>query len=122
MTKTEEQDKLLKAYSRLTSIQKLLTSNIRGGYVTEQYVVEYHSALDQVEEAGFDLTDFRLPIAALERRSTGGNYLTGETYYSQYREVEHGLFLMKVQAVLDYFTLATQSPRRSIGFAGPSKN
>ena len=114
-------DTLLKAYSRVNSIQQILTNNVRGGYVAESYVTEYHDALDQLENAGFDLTDFRVPLSALERRSRGGNYITGETYYSPYREVEHGLFLMKVQAVLGYFTLATESPKRDIGFAGALK-
>jgi hypothetical protein len=118
----EVTDKLMRAHARLTSLHQLLTNNLRGGFVGEQYVSEYHSALDQLGHAGYDLGDFRVPMSSLKLRSTGGNYLTGETYYSEERQVEHGLFLMKLQAVLSYFSLATESPQRKIGFAGPSRN
>jgi hypothetical protein len=115
-------DKLSKAYARLTSLQQLLTKNLRGGFIGEQYVAEYHAALDQLEEAGYDLGDFRIPASSLRLRSTGGNYLTGEKFWGKEPEVEHGVFLMKLQAVLSYFSLTTQSPPRKIGFAGPSRN
>jgi hypothetical protein len=116
------QDRLYRAYARLTSLQQLLTTNLRGGFVGTQYVAEYHGALDQLEQAGFDSADFRIPPPGLRRRATGGNYLSGETYYSDGPEVEHGVFLMKVQAAISYFTLVTESPQRKIGFAGSSNN
>jgi len=118
----EATDKLMRAYARLTSLHQLLTNNLRGGFIGEQYVSEYHSALDQLGHAGYDVSDFRIPMSSLKLRSTGGNYLTGETYYAEEKEVEHGQFLMRLQSVLSYFSLATESPQRKIGFASPSRN
>jgi hypothetical protein len=122
VTEVEVTEMLSRAYARLTSLQQLLTNNLRGGFVAEPYVSEYHSALGQLEEAGYDLDDFRIPSSAVKRRAISSNYLTGKIDYAVDREVEHGIFLMKLQAVLNYFSLVNPPSERRIGFAGPLRN
>jgi hypothetical protein len=115
-------DKLSRSHAVLSSLSQILTDNLRGGFVSERYVLEYHGALDQLEEAGYDLLEFRIASSDLKRRFVYGNTMTGEKQYSDNREVEHALLLMKVRGVLNYFTLSRQPSERRIGFSGPSKN
>ena len=68
--------------------------------IPDRYVEEFHGALDQLSETGFDVSEFKIPSGDLDRIMTPGNYLTGETHYSTDRHVPRPLFLGKPAEVL----------------------
>lgn len=44
------------------------------------------------------------------------NYMTGQKTYRNYKEIETSFFLTKLEALLNYFSLISQSPKPQIGF------
>jgi len=118
MGKTEPQDRLARAYTRLTSLRKNLPPN-RG--VPELYVQEYHSILDILEEDGFQLSEFRVSMELARPHVASHNVLTGLTKYTSTRYVEYVFFVSKFDALLSYFQFASQpsEERPRIGFSAP---
>jgi hypothetical protein len=108
-------DEIAKAYTLLSSIKANAPKNFA---VDQSWVNDFHSALDQVEKAtGLSLQEFRIPHAELHRETSGGNYLTGETHYSGRTVIERARFMLKVDAVLGYFSLQKDRPTKGqIGF------
>lgn len=108
-------DEIAKAYTLLSSIKANVPTNFE---VDQSWVDDYHAALEQVENAtGLSLREYRVSHADMHRETTGGNYLTGEVFYSGRTVVERSRFMMKVDAVLGYFTLKTEPKKQQIGFS-----
>lgn len=80
--------------------------NLNVGHLTEDDVAMFHEQLDRLEEAGYDVSDFRVnEDRDMYRRVTSSNSLTGETTYAKHRNVNHGALETKMDAILDYFDL-----------------
>jgi hypothetical protein len=114
----DENDKLARAYARLTAMQKAFPAE-RHVQVHERYVREFHAALDHLEQLGYSTAEFRVPSGEIRPREEGGNYLTGEVDYSLDNYVERDLLLMKLESVLAYFRLRTEQKRAEFG--GPTR-
>src|SRR5258705_7566807 len=95
-----DNDKVLRAYSRITALRENLGKQ-QDFELHERYVHEYHAALDQLEEAGFEMKEFRVPEKELEKRFLGGNAY--DKRYSEELYVDRLLLLIKMDSVLKYF-------------------
>ena len=96
MTNTEAQtaDKIRRSYVNLTSLRK----NLSPGYVTEATFYDmFERSLDQLQQAGHDVAEWRLPQNA--KRS---------------QETDSSEFLARIDAVLGYFTILQE--KTAIGF------
>jgi hypothetical protein len=99
----DTQEVFKRAYSTLLSLK----TNLPTAYHShEKYVSQYHEIIEKLSALGFDLTEFRIPEEQMERAVTGSNYVTGEVDYADYREVERTFFLLKLDALLNYFSLS----------------
>ena len=111
----------LEAFGRLKSLRQ----NVPNKDVETKYVDEFHQVLDLLESvAGVDLKNFRIPASEVRPVVVGGNYVTGETYYSSRPFCDHAFFLMKLDAVLTMFELLIQarsSDKPAIGFTPPTR-
>lgn len=99
------------AYSLLVALK----NNLPGGLtVDEKYVDQFHTILDTLEkECGQNLDAFRVPGSELKRRAISKNEYTGVTY-SETAEVHRPFLMMKIDAVLSFFTIERE--RQAIGF------
>lgn len=111
----DDQDKLRRAYARLAGLKNNLPT---GFYVSQDYVGEYHEALQHLEELELETSEFRVPQNQLKRRVVSSNYLTGEVDYADQPEVERTFLAAKIDSVLTYFDLITDTQSRKIGFRG----
>jgi hypothetical protein len=101
------------AYSLLMALKNNLPGSIT---VDEQYVQQFDGILDALEkESGQNLDAFRVSGAELRHRMTSKNTLTSEVAYSEGPECRRPFLMMKIDAVLGFFTL--QAERKSIGFS-----
>ena len=138
-------DEVARVYAILTALKENVPKDLY--YVDEDYVREYHKALDHLGQLGFDVKEFEIPrqwmkpitrlvpegdvhynpmTYGLRMASTithpvpeGDGYRTINTGRSQ---VEPAKFMTKLDAVLMYFRLASaDSPKgqQPIGFTGP---
>ena len=106
-----------KALSRLNALQENMPT---GHEVKEQYVAEFHSILDQLEGSSkISLQEFRVPANQVRPAVAGGNYVSGETFYTDENYCERDFLRMKVSAVLTLFTLVTETgnSKEQIGFS-----
>lgn len=88
-------NEMARASTLLAAIKQNLPSTFEIG---KSWVIEFHSILDEVEEAtGTNLEQFRIPQADLYQEMLGGACYTGRTV------VDRGRFLMTLNAVLAYF-------------------
>ncbi len=107
MAADDQSDELARAYARLRGLKDNVPKQ---HYVGEHYLREYHSALQRLEDLGFDIEEFRLPRKPYIR------------FLPAIRPaVERSLFLSRLDAVLTYFELASQKPPAIIGFRPPSR-
>lgn len=106
-------DKIIRLYSRLTSLKENLPSSVE-----EKYVRDYHSIVDELEKiTSSNLSEFRLPEGEVRSRITSGNYLTGEKKYSKNRYCDKNFLLAKLDALLGYFQFRYLSEKKEeIGF------
>jgi hypothetical protein len=109
-------DEIARAYAVLSSI-KANTPNTFA--VDQSWANDFHFALDKVEKStGQNLQEFRIPHADMYRETSGGNYLSGETHYSGRTVIERTRFMLKLDAVLNYFTFEKDRPTKGqIGFS-----
>ncbi len=115
-------DRVARAYARLAALKEPLSSPSHSYGIDEVFVEEYHGALKHLEDAGFDVAEFRIPMAQLGPHLRYSNYLTGEAHYTETRYVAQSLFLAKLDAILTYFTLsAPEKQKDPLGFHGPRK-
>ena len=99
------QDEVAQAYARLKSMQDNLPKHFE---VDRKYVAEYHAILDLLQTAsGSNLSGFRVPDTDIHDEVSGGNTITGKTYYSGRRVVQRSDLMMKVDGVLGFFTIKT---------------
>lgn len=115
MSQIEPADALARAYSRLVSLRDSLSTHT-DPMLGEGYLTEFHGALDRLQEAGFDVAEFRVPDSSLHRSSSSSNYMTGARGpVSVY--VPRALLLAKCGAVVGYFEMGAGSDsKRPIGF------
>lgn len=110
---------ILEAYARL----KALRQNVPETDVDTKYVREFHAILDLLQNnTAADLNSFRIPSSEIRPVITGGNYLSGETYYSDEPYCDYGFFIMKVEGALMLFELLSQqssSGKEPVGFRPP---
>jgi hypothetical protein len=107
-----------RAHERVSALRANLPE---GPTVHERYVTEYHQALRHLAALGYDVEEFKVPgtwiqlwvFSALPSASAPATYRP--------RFVERGLFLAKLDAVLECFTVP-QEPHQGIGFRPPSKS
>ena len=139
-------DEFVRAYAQLTALKENVPKD--RDYVDEHYVQEYHKALGHLGQLGFDVEEFEIPRQWMEpithlvpegndynpatyglmmaspithQVPEGDGYRTINTGRSQ---VERAKFMMRLDAVLTYFRLASaDSPKgqQPIGFTGPRK-
>ena len=108
------QDQLAQAYARLNSMKKNLPERFEAD---QKYIEEYHQILDLLERtSGSDLKAFRVPASEIQRETTGGNYITGEEYYSGRQVCERSYLSMKIDGVLGFFSIKTASKSKEFGF------
>lgn len=121
-----DQDKILRAYTRLKSLKDNLPQTYD---VHEKYIQEYHEIVDLLtEETGNSLNEFKVPDKELERKITSmwpSIPYTGQKAgkrYSKERRCERDVLLTKLDALLSYFEFKYLSERRTeIGFKTPNK-
>jgi len=113
-------DKILRAYTRLVALKENLLSRHD---IHEKYIKDYHEIVDVLSsEAHTSLGEFRIPAHEIKPILTGGNYLTGEKFYSKDNYCERTLFLSKLDALLSYFQIKYLSKeKQEIGFKSSKK-
>ncbi len=109
-----EVDKLRRAFSTLTSLKQNVLEE--GHHLHERYVTEYHRVVDGLEKQGMDLTEFKIPQSELKPILASYNGLSGESTYSDDNYVQKTFFLMKLDALLGYFSLTIDDKKPHIGF------
>lgn len=107
---------LYEAYSRLDGFRRNVPEN--GIHIKENYVVQYHQIVDLLESvSGKQLQNFRVPPNELERLMATYNTETEQATYTNERYCERAMLLMKVDALLTFFAMQTNtSEKRPIGF------
>lgn len=106
----DNQKELKKAYVTLAALK----NNLPKDSVEEKYAVIFNSELDRLIKLGFDLEDFKIPIQEISPRLTSFNHLSGEKHYSSKKYVDKEIVLLKLDAVLEYFSISR--PENTIGF------
>jgi hypothetical protein len=92
--------------------------NLHEGGARQEHADRYHEQLDRLDEAGYDVEEFRLdPDRDLFFRSTGRNR-HGLTY-QETKSVRLGVLEAKMDAILSYFQLDAE--KAPIGFNAPRK-
>lgn len=124
MEENEKQDKLFRAYARLSSLRKNI-SDIKG-LIEEKYVYEYHEILDKLESLGIGVSEFRIPDSEITPKVTSIPTLTFEggpsgPTYSKERYADGRFILTKLDAILGYFEIITSKPEKKIGFRTPDR-
>lgn len=102
-------DKLPQAHALLSSMKNNLPSNYE---IDAKYVMQFHRIVDTLQETGIDLTNFRVPASDLHPETTGGNYLSGETYYSGRTVTLRSDLILKIDAVLS--AISNTSPTENV--------
>lgn len=96
-------DELIRLYSRLNSLK----TNLPSDHMTHvKYVTEYHDIISNLENVTkTSLEEFKITSNEIQPYSYGGNYVTGENYYTEDSFCEKQFFLSKIDALLSYFSL-----------------
>lgn len=104
--------KVAQAYALLTSLRDNLPKDFT---IEEKYVEQFHAVLETLErESSHKLDSFRVPASEVRHRLEGKNDLTGDRFYSDNPECERAFFVMKLDAVLNFFSI--QEKGKTIGF------
>jgi len=88
------EDLIRRAFHNLSALR----ANVPKGYIERKYADQFKHALDQLEQVGFDVQEWRIPPSDL-------------------REFEYEDLVTRLDAVLGYF----ERPQEKIGFQGPKK-
>jgi hypothetical protein len=107
-------DLLLRSYATLTALK----SNLSDQYeVEETWVRQFNSAIEGIEKAtGKDLADFKVRQDDLYRSVSSSNYVTGDVTYSDGLWCKRSLLVMKIDAVIMYFSGLQSDVQNRIGF------
>lgn len=110
---SDQNDVLRRAYATLSALKNNLSKRSSIG---EELVDEYHAVLDRMSAAGINVKEFRIPdgkarpdVISVDR--------TGEFTYSDEKFVDGVYFRVKLDVLLDYFTLTYDERKPQIGFA-----
>ena len=104
-----DQDRVVRAYARLTGLQKRIDENEAMGAVYMPFVQEFHEGLDHLRSAGFDVEEFRVKRDQLKEAGPGEMY------------VPRAMILAKLDAVLTYFNIVNSKPNPQLGFHGRAR-
>lgn len=107
-------DELRRVYSQLATMRKNLNQ-----MSFEHDADRYHEQLDRLDQAGYDVAEFRLdPDRDIYRKlqSISGQ---GEKRYADTKTVHLGVLESKMDAILMYFRL--DGDKQPIGFDAPRK-
>jgi len=111
------EDEIMRAFALISSIKENITKDYQ---VSEDWVIEYHNALDKVEKAlEISLDDFRVPQERLKRVEAAGGIVLPNKKEIRYREglwFERSILLQKVDAVMNYLQFLLRPEDRKIGF------
>jgi hypothetical protein len=88
------EDLIRRAFHNLTALR----ANVPKGYIERKYAEQFHHALDQLEQVGYEVQEWRIPPSALH-------------------EFEYEDLVTRLDAVLGYF----ERPQERIGFQGPRR-
>jgi predicted DNA-binding protein (UPF0278 family) len=105
---TDFQDELARAYARLSSLQQNL-NKVKESIISETYINEYHTILNKLKNIGFEVSDFYIPTTVIKEYRD----------YTEEKDVEKTYFLIKIDAVLNYFHIVTSPEPKKIGFKKP---
>lgn len=107
-------DLILRAFSRLTALRENIPDDTK---VPEKWARDFHDIITSLEQAAtLGLNEFYVPNSEFGRRASGGNYLTGETYYMDGLWVERARLLQQIDSLLHYFTGLSSEQEKRIGF------
>jgi len=111
----EQQDLLKRVFARLSALRQNLPKDT---HVPIHWAEDYHAALQELENLGIDIKEFRIPSDQFKQIRVGGNYVTGEVRYSRDYYVQRDFFMAKLDAVLVYFELSHGDRQpKIVGFA-----
>ena len=97
------QDQLAQAYARLKSMKDNLPKYFE---VDSKYVDQYHEILSLLQTASdTDLSGFRVPESDIHNEVSGGNMMSGQVFYSGRKVLQRTDLMMKIDAVLGFFTI-----------------
>jgi hypothetical protein len=113
MAQIDQVDALARAYSRLVSLRDTISTHT-DPMLDEAYLTEFHGALDRLQEAGFNVEEFRVPSSALHQSSSGSYLLGTRAPVTVY--VARALLLSTCGAVVSYFEMSAGEAKRPIGF------
>ncbi|WP_026841651.1 hypothetical protein [Citrifermentans bremense] len=108
---------MYEGYARLTAFRNNCPKI--GPFVDTSYIAEYHQIVDLLEEiGGKQLHNFRVPHSQMKPIIQGYDMDTETSRYSTERFCDSTFLLMKVEALLSFFAMVTNSSeKRPIGFA-----
>jgi uncharacterized protein YlxW (UPF0749 family) len=91
------------AYARLSA----LLEHMPQSYATleARYVSDFHAALDDLKQAGFDVASYRIAESNVTPRVASQNMVTGKTVWTEAR-VDRDLMAGRIKAVLGLFEAA----------------
>jgi hypothetical protein len=117
----DKNDKIVRLYSRLTSLKANLPTN--SNFIKEIYVRDYHDIINNLStETSHALEEFKVPeneIRPIKTMHRHGDNET-ETSYSENKYCERALLMSKLDAVLAYFQMRYLSHEKpKIGFTPP---
>ena len=125
--KEKNQDNLKRAYATLQALRNNIEDITTVYGVEENYVDQYHAALDMLEGIGIDVAQFRISSSEVQPHVVQGITVTypGEAArpkkYTEKKYVRKGLLLTKLDTILMYFQLTHSDEPRRIGFTPPGK-
>jgi len=106
-----EQSELKKAYANLIAIKDNLPQRHE---LEVKFANLVNSEVDRLSRLGLEVEDFKIPANEIKSTFIGGNLVTGETHYSKEKYVEKEILLIKLDAILTYFSIENQNIK--IGF------
>ncbi len=119
---TNQNDKLLRVYSRLRGLRHNLPDGHPDYTMNWPQVRDYMQILEELESIGIDISDFKIPDELLSNQTTMSNYLTREMVDTGRPKVTEGYIKSKIDALLSYFELTTApAPKSQIGFRSPEE-
>ena len=122
----KNQDSLKRAYATLQALRNNIDDITTVYGVEENYVGQYHAALDMMEDIEINVVQFRIPASEVTHRVAQGitvSYpgLPAPRESTRKKYVTKGLLLTKLDTILMYFELTHSDEPRRIGFTLPGK-
>ncbi|MDP2643091.1 MAG: hypothetical protein Q8P62_04585 [Candidatus Peregrinibacteria bacterium] len=106
-----DQNEIKKTYVNLMALKQNLPKSLN---IEDKYANMFNNELDRLITIGFKIEDFKIPLQEIKKIFESGNYVIGEQYYSDEKYVDREIILMKLDAILAYFSIS--NPETKIGF------